>query len=116
MSETGGAYALQVYRGDTRHTVLVWNGVKDYQRTPVPKNLVMVNMGGLAFGKKVSIAQVGKPVGRKGRSALKMLAGLLQSFDSVILWARDTKTYESIRDELRMNTTLRFDGTPISKH
>jgi|SRR6516225_812773 len=115
MSETGGAYALQVYQGDARHTVLVWNGVKDYQRTPAPENLVTVNMGGLAFGEKVSIAQIGKPW-RKGRSTLKLLALLLQSFDSVILWARDTKTYESIRDELCMNATLRFDGTPISKH
>jgi hypothetical protein len=115
MTETGGSYVLPVYRGDVRHTVLVWNGIKDYQRTPTPENLVTVNMGGLAFGEKVSIAQIGKPVGRKGRSALKTLTLLMQSFDSVILWARDTKTYKSIRDELRMNATLRFDGTPITE-
>ena len=96
--------------------MLIWNGIKNYQRMPVPENLVTVNMGGLAFGKNVSIAQIGKPVGHKGRSALETLAGLLQSFDSVILWARDTKTCESIRDELRMNATLRFDGTPTPQH
>jgi hypothetical protein len=58
-TEIGGAYALQVCRDDVRHTVLVWNGVKDYQRIPAPENLAMVNMGGLAFGEKVSIAQIG---------------------------------------------------------
>ena len=116
MTEIGGAYVLQVYQGDARHTVLVWNGVKNYQRAPVPENLVTVNMGGLAFGKKVIIAQIRKPVGYKGRSALGTLANLLQSSDSVILWARDTKTYESIRDELCLNATVRLDGVPVSKH
>jgi hypothetical protein len=73
-------------------------------------------MGGLTLWGKVTIVQLGKPVGRKGRSALKQLASLLQSQDCVILWARDTKTYNSIRDELKANTSHRFDGTPIPKH
>ncbi len=73
------------------------------------------NMGGLEFGKKVIIAQIGSPM-TGSRSAMRTLDTLLQSADSVILWARDTKTYESIRDELRWNATLKFDGTPMSRH
>lgn len=108
---TGGSYALHVYRGGVAHTVLVWNGVKDYERLPIPENLATVNMGGCEFGKNVTIAQIGRPMnGFEGRSALRTLDALLQSSDSVILWARNTKTYESIRDELRMN------ATPMSRH
>jgi hypothetical protein len=75
-----------------------------------------VNLGGLTFGKKVTVAQIGKPVGRKGRSAVKTLDLLLGAFDSVILWARDTKTYNSIRDELRMTATLSFDGAQLPRN
>jgi hypothetical protein len=96
----GGSYVLPVYRGDVRHTVIVWNGVADYQRMP-PEDFSTVNMGGLTIEGKVSITQVGKPVGCRGRSAVAMLGWLLESFDSVIFWARDTKTYNSIRDELK---------------
>jgi hypothetical protein len=112
----GGSYALQVREGDVWHTVLVWNGVKDYRRVPSPDNVTAADTGGLMFGGKVTIAQIGRPVGHGRRSAIETLAVLFGSADSVILWARDTKTYESIRDELRMNATLRFDGSPLSKH
>src|SRR4051794_778272 len=95
----GGAYVLPVYRGNTKHTVLVLNGIKDYRLAPTPETLATVNMGGLTFGEKVTIAQVGKPVGRKGRSAIAAIRSALATSDSVILWARDTRIYESIRDE-----------------
>ena len=109
----GVSYVLSVYSGDARHTVLVWNGLKNYERLPSPENINQINMGGLVFGKKVSIVQIGKPVGR-GMSSLQCLAVHLRSgCDSLSLLARDTKTYESIRDELRIHATVRIDGTPM---
>jgi hypothetical protein len=112
----GGAYVLPTWKNGTCHTVLIWHGVENYERIPSPEGLGTVNMGGLTFGRTVTIAQIGKPVNRKGRSALKTVDVLLEQFDSVILWARDTKTYDSIRDELRMTATRRFDGTPMTNH
>ncbi len=108
----GGSYVLSVYSGDAIHTVIVWNGLKNYERLPSPENISQINMGGLVLGKKVSIVQIASPVGR-GNSSLQCLAVQLRAWDSVILWARDTKTYESIRDELRMHAIMRIDGTPM---
>jgi hypothetical protein len=113
---TGSAYVMPIWKDGARYTVMVWNGIKNYERVPSPESLGTVNMGGLTFGKTVTIAQISKPMDGKERSALRTINLLLERFDSVILWARDTKVYDSIRDELRMTATRRFDGTPLTEH
>ena len=82
---TGGAYVFPVWKAGVQHTVMVWN---------------------------VAIVQMGR--GSNGRTPpMKMIATVLreQGSDSVILWARDTKTYERIRDDLKLRATRNFDGS-----
>ncbi len=54
----------------------------------------------LVGGDKIAIVQLGKPVGRNGRSSIEVsevLVGL--GFQGIILWARGTETYHSIIQE-----------------
>jgi hypothetical protein len=113
----GGSYACRVFHGGKEHVVLVWNGVKNYARKPSPDNLACADLGGLEFGERIFIAQIRAPCGTRGRaSTAKTLSVLLSTCDSVILWTRDTKTYNAIRDDLRNYATLNFDGTPKALH
>jgi hypothetical protein len=112
-NDVGSAYVLSVWLAETQYTVMVWNGIEDYSRIPSPENLATVKMGGLKFGGTVVIAQIGKPTNCNGRSTVRTLQGLLgtNQCDGVILWARDTKTYKSIRNELRTGATRNLDGS-----
>jgi hypothetical protein len=107
----GGSYTFQIYKQEATHTVMLWNGVKDYERIPSPENIRSADTGGLAFGRKVVIAQIGQ----FSPNILPNLNSMLALGDSVIMWARDTRTYEAIRDELRLMATRKFDGSPIAK-
>ena len=107
-----GSYTFQIYKQEAAHTIMLWNGVKDYRRAPSPENINSVNMGGLVFGRRLVIAQIRQ---FSPDITIPNLNAMLELCDSVIMWTRDTKTYEAIRDELRLVATLKFDGSPITK-
>ena len=112
----GGSYILQIYRYGVPKTVLVWNGVKGYRRAPNDENLSRIrNTDNLPFGKNVVIAQISKPTIGSRACTEKVVFAALAEADSIILWARDTRTFDSIVNELRMKATAHRDGTPMTK-
>jgi len=68
----------------------VWNGRQDYAHE-IPKNILR-----WVGGANIAIVQVDRPVGVNLRSSLSLTHALTREFDSVIHWARDTDTFESI--------------------
>lgn len=98
-------YHFTAFKAGRAHRVAVWNGVRSYESQPPPE-IVSVLGGG-----KVSIVQISKPMGVH-RSAFKTLDALLEKFDVVIFWTRDTRTYRSMVEEFRRTSTLTIDGLP----
>ena len=74
----------------------VWNGRDEYSNVPGPEQLE-----GLIGGPRVTIVQVGRPTnGFQGRSSLKVTEVMAPECDSVVHWAKNTKTFNSIVAEL----------------
>jgi hypothetical protein len=85
------------------HTVAVWNGVRDYRSRP-PTQLIERMHGA------VTVAQIAKPIIGK-RSTVDVIDFFIDDnlFNSVILWSRNGKVYQTIVDELRYLATLDAD-------
>jgi hypothetical protein len=73
----------------------VWNGRRDYSHAPSPEQL------GVAGGPELVVVQVNRPTnGFEGRSSLALTEALAPKADSIVHWAKDTKTFNSIFEEL----------------
>lgn len=81
----------------------VWNGRRNYAHE-FPENIVR-----WVGGEKIAIAQVDSPVGVNLRSSLNLTHYLAKDFDSVIHWARDTETFQSI-----LKSFIRLDLESVS--
>ena len=68
----------------------VWDGRRNYAHE-FPEDIVRWVGGG-----KIAIVQVDSPVGVNRRSSLDLTHKLAKDFDSIIHWARDTETFQSI--------------------
>ena len=68
----------------------VWDGRRDYAHE-MPEDIA-AHVG----GDRIAIVQVDRPVGADGRSALRLTHALARDHDGVVLWARDTETFQSI--------------------
>jgi hypothetical protein len=77
------------YRDGQKVPVVIWNGVEVYVNL-VPQYLRRKT--------KFGVVQVGRPFGAR-RSARRLVTAL--SFDAIVLWARDTRTYDSAVAEFR---------------
>ena len=99
-------FACSVVSGGKQRAVAVWNGVRGYQSRP-PRKLIAQLHG------EMTIAQIDKPM-TGGRSALDAVDFFAESFDCIVLWARNRKVYQSIVDELKQSATLTVDG--VTKH
>ena len=74
----------------------VWNGRDEYSNIPGPERLEE-----LIGGPRVAIVQVGRPTnGFQGRSSLKVTEVMALQCDSIVHWAKNTKTFNSIVAEL----------------
>ena len=68
----------------------VWDGRRDYAHE-MPEDIA-AHVG----GNRIAIVQLGRPVGTDRRSALRLTHALARDHDGVVLWARDTETFQSI--------------------
>lgn len=74
----------------------VWNGREDYSNIPGPEQL-----DNLVGGPKLIIVQVNRPTnGFEGRSSLELTKVMAKDADSIVHWAKNTKTFNSIVKEL----------------
>jgi hypothetical protein len=73
----------------------IWNGRHDYSNIPSPEQL------DVAGGPELILVQVNRPTnGFEGRSSLALTKALAAKADSIVHWAKDTKTFNSIVEEL----------------
>jgi hypothetical protein len=84
----------------------VWDGVGNYRSRP-PRKLIKQLQG------EVTVAQIEAPMTGE-RSAVEAIEFFTESYDGVVLWARNRKVYQSIVDELKQSATLAADGTTNS--
>jgi hypothetical protein len=74
----------------------VWDGRKDYSNIFTPEDLDRT-----VGGPKMVVVQVGRPTnGFEGRSSLELTKAMALEVDSVVHWAKNTKTFNSIVEEL----------------
>jgi hypothetical protein len=86
-------FAIPVSRKTIRTGV--WNGRSDYSNIPNPEQLDG------AGGPELVLVQVNRPTnGFEGRSSLALTEALAPKPDSIVHWAKDTKTFHSIVEEL----------------
>ena len=83
--------------------VAVWNGRRDYAHAPPDDIHRWVG------GDKIAFVQVDSPVGVDRRSSIGLTHKLSDRFDSVIHWARDTETFQSIINSF---VNLNFQSSP----
>jgi hypothetical protein len=81
----------------------VWNGRRDYEHLLPPEALRWVG------GESIAVVQVDRPVGVNRRSSFDLTHRLAKDFDSVVHWARDSETYQSI-----LNSFVRLDLESVS--
>ena len=87
---------FEIQAGEKKIRTGVWNGQKDYSNIPGPGEL-----DGLVGGPKLIIVQVGRPTnGIQGRSSLSLTIAMSPQADSIVHWAKNTKTFNSIVEEL----------------
>ena len=86
--KTGGHlyFKGRVYVGERMFPYVVWDGRSGYKSHPPPNLLLAENLTG-----RVCIAQV-----RHHTIGTETINALLESCDSVILWAHNTAVYRSI--------------------
>lgn len=84
--------------------ITVWDG-KDNFSAEFPTDII--NRLG---ADKIAVVQVGKPVGRNGRSAISLSDVLVScGFGGILQWARDTETYQSIMQEIERRRLVPAD-------
>ncbi len=83
--------------------MFVWNGRRDYAY-----EFHLDPLRGVG-GDKNAIVQVDSPVGVNRRSSLDLKHKLAKDYDSIIHWARDTGTFQSI-----LKSFIRLDLESIS--
>ena len=85
--------------------IAVWNGRTNYENLP-PTDMVD-ELG--AFG-QVMIAQISRPVGVDGRSAVRTSRAIADTGAAVVIhWARNNATFHSIVEECRSAGLMPID-------
>jgi len=95
-------FRLLTPAGKLIHTA-VWDGRRDYAHE-IPDDITQ-----WVGGETIAVVQVERPVGIDRRSSLDLTHRLAKDFDSVIHWARDTETYQSI-----LKSFIRLDLDSVS--
>lgn len=80
----------RVLAGERASHFVVWDGRSGYKSHPPPNLLLAESLTG-----RVCIAQI-----RNRSAGAETVTALLESCDSVILWARDTGVYRAIVENL----------------
>ena len=89
----------------TTHRVVhyvVWDGVRDYGNEP-SQELIALFANAAGPSGKVGVVQIRNR--KAGRNLIEFLDG---SFDSIIIWARDHRTYRAIVDNLEAQSDTRL--------
>jgi hypothetical protein len=94
----GKYFLMHLLRDGRKVPIIVWNGIRDYEN-PVPP-YVIANEPSFATTTKIGIVQIGKPFGTGTRRSARRLVNALP-FDGIILWARDSRVYDSAVEEFR---------------
>jgi hypothetical protein len=81
----------------------VWNGRRNYEHEYPIEIIRWVG------GDRIAIVQVNSPVGVNLRSSVELTNRLSKDHDRVILWARDTETFQSI-----LKSFVRLDFENVS--
>jgi hypothetical protein len=100
-------FFLHSYRAGERVPVVVWNGVARF-RNAVP-DFLLENEPAFAGALTFAIVHIRRPVGGR-RSARGIVAGLQASYDAIILFTRDTATYQSVIGEFRLHAVANMEG------
>jgi hypothetical protein len=94
-------FAAPIVRAGSPSTVIVWNGVSDYKNDPHSLvNAQIPELVPLHSNETLLIVQVGKPVGVNGRTVKDIILAQ-PTKGPIVLWTRDTATYDSVVKELR---------------
>ena len=98
-------FLAHFYRDGHKMPVVIWNGVEGYANL-VPQYFI-TGEPSFAVKQHLGVVQVGRPFGAR-RSARRLVTAL--SFDAIVLWARDTRTYDSAVAEFRAFAVGNLDG------
>jgi hypothetical protein len=89
----------RLYWRGKMYPYVVWDGVRSYKSTPPPELADAEQLYG-----KLIIAQLGK----KPSNVRQLLSTLIETSDSIILWARDHTTYRAIVAEAKAFSDVRM--------
>jgi hypothetical protein len=92
-------YKGRLYQDGKTFPYVVWDGVRSYENHP-PIELFAAEL----CGPEIAIMQIGK----KPRNIREVLTTLIETADSVVLWARDHTTYRAIVDEMKAQADVRM--------
>jgi hypothetical protein len=99
-------FLLHFYRDGQKVPVVVWNGIRSYSNI-VPDYLI-ANEPAFAAKQNFGIVQVGKPFVAGTRRSARRLVSVLP-FDAIVLWTRDSHTYDSAVSEFRAFAVANLD-------